>query len=278
MPAEGRFHACKDSISEGSRWLRAEARTREVADSAMRRSSLALRGSLVGAGRRARPHGPMRVRDVPLARAARSVGSRGRPLRHARRCTGAAGSVGSGRGRPAGRWRPWRRRRTSGPGGRVGARLARRQPVLDGPLRPRRSAARPAASRACARTTSRARSTRVPPRRVAIAGSPAIIPRRGWNADETIRARAAAVRARAVASPSSTTRPARTPTRREAVRRDRARDRALPRQGERLERHRLQLSRRPVRPGLRGPRTAGSTRNVVGAHAGGSTPARSASR
>ena len=35
---------------------------------------------------------------------------------------------------------------------------------------------------------------------------------------------------------------------------DRARDRALPREGERLERHRLQLPRRQVRPGVRGPR------------------------
>ena len=34
---------------------------------------------------------------------------------------------------------------------------------------------------------------------------------------------------------------------------DRSRDRALPRAGERLERHRLQLSRRQVRPGLRRP-------------------------
>ena len=35
---------------------------------------------------------------------------------------------------------------------------------------------------------------------------------------------------------------------------DRARDRGLPRAGKRLERHRLQLSRRPLRHGLRGPR------------------------
>ena len=37
------------------------------------------------------------------------------------------------------------------------------------------------------------------------------------------------------------------------VRGDRARDRALPRQGQRLGRHRLQLPRRPLRPGIRGP-------------------------
>ena len=38
------------------------------------------------------------------------------------------------------------------------------------------------------------------------------------------------------------------------VGRDRARDRALPPRLQRLERHRLQLPRRPVRPGLRRPR------------------------
>ncbi len=41
---------------------------------------------------------------------------------------------------------------------------------------------------------------------------------------------------------------------------DRARDRGLPRASERLERHRLQLSRRPVRHGVRGSRRAASTR------------------
>ena len=49
---------------------------------------------------------------------------------------------------------------------------------------------------------------------------------------------------------------------------DRQGDRALPRQGERVERHRLQLSRRPLRPCLR--RSGGGiTRNVVGAQAQG---------
>ncbi len=38
-----------------------------------------------------------------------------------------------------------------------------------------------------------------------------------------------------------------------AVAGDRPGDRAVPREGERLERHRLQLSRRQVRPGVRGP-------------------------
>ena len=47
--------------------------------------------------------------------------------------------------------------------------------------------------------------------------------------------------------------------------RDSAGDRGLPRQVERLERHRLQLPRRPVRHRLRG-RAGGIDRNVVGAH------------
>ena len=47
---------------------------------------------------------------------------------------------------------------------------------------------------------------------------------------------------------------------------DRERDPALPRAGKRLERHRLQLSRRPLRHDLRGA-LRGVDRNVVGAHA-----------
>ena len=53
------------------------------------------------------------------------------------------------------------------------------------------------------------------------------------------------------------------------VGRDRPRHRALPRARERLERHRLQLPRRQVRPGLRGPLRAGSTGTSIGAHAQG---------
>ena len=75
---------------------------------------------------------------------------------------------------------------------------------------------------------------------------------RAWHADESIRRATPQLRARRSSSRSSTTRPARTPTRR-PVGGDRAGDRALPREGERLERHRLQLPRRQVRPGLRGP-------------------------
>ena len=49
---------------------------------------------------------------------------------------------------------------------------------------------------------------------------------------------------------------------------DRARDRGLPRAGKRLERHRLQLPRRPLRDGLRGPRRRGRPERDRRARAG----------
>ena len=58
---------------------------------------------------------------------------------------------------------------------------------------------------------------------------------------------------------------------------DRPGDPALPREGKRLERHRLQLPRRPVRPGLRGPLRRDRPERGRRARARGSTPARSAS-
>ena len=94
---------------------------------------------------------------------------------------------------------------------------------------------------------------RIPLRAVASAGSPPIVPRSAWGADESIR------RARS---------PRYAPTIRFAIvhhtagtndyspragGRDHAGDRGLPRQVERLERHRLQLPRRPLRHRLRGP-------------------------
>ena len=73
------------------------------------------------------------------------------------------------------------------------------------------------------------------------------------RADEEIRrARRRATRT-PCASRSSTTRPARTPTAGASRPRSCAAIERLPRAGERLERHRLQLPRRPLRPGLRGP-------------------------
>ena len=59
---------------------------------------------------------------------------------------------------------------------------------------------------------------------------------------------------------------------------DRARHRGLPREGKRLERHRLQLFGRPVRDRLRGPRRRHRQERDRRALAKASTPARSASR
>ena len=59
---------------------------------------------------------------------------------------------------------------------------------------------------------------------------------------------------------------------------DRARHRGLPREGKRLGRHRLQLSRRRVRPGLRGPLRRYRQERRRRALAVGSTPARWVSR
>ena len=59
---------------------------------------------------------------------------------------------------------------------------------------------------------------------------------------------------------------------------DPPRDPALPRAGERLERHRLQLPRRPLRDGLRGTLRRARPRTSSARTRSGSTPARSASR
>ena len=94
--------------------------------------------------------------------------------------------------------------------------------------------------------------SRVPYRAPAATAEPAIVPAAGvgrGRVDPPRRRRPTRPRS---ASRSSTTRRARTATR-EPRRRDRRRDPALPRAGERLERHRLQLPRRPLRDGVRGP-------------------------
>ena len=91
------------------------------------------------------------------------------------------------------------------------------------------------------------------PRTVARATRPPIVLRSGWGADETIvrsapwyanRIGFAVVHHTAGAQPS-------TPAQSAAIVRANP---ALPRARERLERHRLQLPGRPVRPGVRGPR------------------------
>ena len=92
----------------------------------------------------------------------------------------------------------------------------------------------------------------VPGRTLQVAGAPTIVPRSGWNADEKIRRagpsfaptlRLALVHHTAGANGYSA---AQSP----AIVRG---DPAVPRQGKRLERHRLQLPRRPLRPGVRRP-------------------------
>ena len=80
---------------------------------------------------------------------------------------------------------------------------------------------------------------------------PFIVTRSGWNADESIRQSPPAVRGLApICGDPPHSRRERLHTGRGACRRPR--DRALPRQGQRLERHRLQLSRRSLRHGVRG--------------------------
>ena len=115
---------------------------------------------------------------------------------------------------------------------------------------------------------------RVPARSLSLAGSPAIVPRSAWRADESIvRAQAGAREQDPLLARAPHRRPERVLGGR--VCGDRALDPALPREGQRLERHRLQLPRRPLRHRVRGSRQAARPQRR-GAHAEGSTPARSA--
>ena len=161
----------------------------------------------------------------------------------------------------AGRWSAWRdgrRRHRPRPRlGRAEPRPAGTTATSTGPA-PRRtsSSARRAASRGCAPTTSgRSRDARAAADARRSPARPRSSRARSWEADEKIT--------RAV--------PHYAPTLKLAIVHhtagtnivhagagggDRARDRGLPREGERLERHRLQLSRRPLRHRLRGPRRA----------------------
>ena len=98
----------------------------------------------------------------------------------------------------------------------------------------------------------RSKVTRRPLRAVSMAGSPLILSRAAWGASERIR--------RGGANYADSRAVRRRPPHRGLellhacpVCFDRPRHPALPRARERLERHRLQLPRRQVRPGLRGP-------------------------
>ena len=88
-------------------------------------------------------------------------------------------------------------------------------------------------------------------RRLPIAERAADHPALAWGADESIRRGARVREGDPLRGRASHRRDEQ--LHRCAVGRDRARHRALPREGERLERHRLQLARRQVRAGVRGP-------------------------
>ena len=188
------------------------------------------------AGLRERPR-PLRPRRPALARAGNGAvpdALHERPLeRLGARGTGSRGSARRGHGRAS-----------------ALRRVAARQPVVGRALRPDRVPA-PWPSQPLRAWFVSSPAAGVPARTLQKADAPEIVPRTGWKADEKIRRAGPRSRPRC-ASRSSTTRPARTATRRPGTR-DREGDPALPREGERLERHRLQLPRRPLRHGLRGP-------------------------
>ena len=170
-------------------------------------------------------------------------------LQHGRRSTGAApATVCFGRGRSTGGWSAWRAggRRRPHP-----ERLAPRRPRLD-----RRRDAHPLPD-----ARPRDARPRVLRRQPGRASSPAPAAGRRLAAHHL----ALLVAGRRVDPPRSPEVQRRRALRRRAPHRrleqlharavggDRARHRGLPREGQRLERHRLQLSRRQVRPGVRGP-------------------------
>ena len=212
----------------------------------------------------------MRVQDVPLGARSLAVAAPADALQHARPCTGTGtGTVLYRTHRLHGRWSELggrgRRRR---PPGRRHRRVARRQPRVDGRVRrvrvpPSGDVQRLRAYELWSRVTTRAVAA---PR-----------PRRGLARDRpALRlgtpTRRSSARSRAIA-PDGPARHRPSHGGLELVHAgagagDRARHRGLPRARQRLERHRLQLSRRPVRHGLRGPRRRHRP-NVVGAHSEG---------
>ena len=251
--------------------------------------------SLCSRSRSSRSPRPVRPRGGPVARRAGCAAARqARALRSVAARRGSTSSACTGRARARSlfrtrsverRWSAWRPAAPEAedlPDSDARADAARgwkrRQPVLDGPsdrdpgadARPRDAACAPTSSASRRRTRAAAD---------ALARRLAADRRRAsaWGANESIRRAAPPLRAAA-------------PLRRRpphgrheqlharAVGRDRARDRDLPREGQRLERHRLQLPRRQVRPGLRGPLRRRSSGTSSAPTRRGSTPARSASR
>ena len=181
-----------------------------------------------------------------------------RPASRSSDCTGRARARWrSGRGRSAGAGAPGSLRsrrttaRTAASRERRLTRLAARQPVVGRAVR-RDPLPGPRRRSAAARVVRLEPGRPVPERQLSIAGSPQLIPRSGWRADERI------VRAKPMyADRLSFSVVHHTAGERllgGRVGRDRPLDPALPREGQRLERHRLQPARRPVRQGLRGSR------------------------
>ena len=139
------------------------------------------------------------------------------------------------------------------------AAVGRRRRRLPGAGRrpPRRPAARPA-GRPGRPGRARTPMTRSAPagrcsRPQAAAGQPAIFTRAQWGADESHPRRLADRTTPRSAPASCTTPPAPTATPRRTVPEDPAGDLRVPRQGQPLVGHRLQLPGRPVRPALGGP-------------------------
>ena len=256
--------SCKDSVKRGARALVAEGGSRHPSverppcpdacssssdsSSPCRRPRFAQEATIVS-------------RDVPLA-GERTLASASAPARF-----DLVGIHWRGRARvqfrtrsTSGRWSAWEDaapeaedRPDAGTAERARAkRLAARQPVVGRAVRPDRvPAARPGHA-ACARGSSRARPPGSPRGRCRRRERPRSCRARGWNADEKIRRAGPSF----AAAPADRARPPH--RRRERLHRragagDREGDPALPREGERLERHRLQLPRRPLRHRLRGP-------------------------
>ena len=266
------WHRCKDSINGGSPPLSANGDGHPGTPRAPSSPHRPLPSpSLARAPRRARRTG-VAVTTVELAPSGHAhVRAERRSAVHARRrAVARAGRVvfrtrsRDGGGAPGARRR---RRPRTGPT-RLVARTARggmaaRQSVVGGRLRPHPGAGdRP--RRGFARTSCGAprRASRCARRRRPSA--PPIVPRcRGARTSRSGAGRRLRPR-RPVRDRPPHGRPERLLAGRGGG--DREGHPALPRAGERLERHRLQLSRRPLRDDLRG-RFGGVDRNVVGAHA-----------
>ena len=224
------------------------------------------------------------ARDVPLHASARSLAAAPSTFNLVGLHWQGPGTVEFRTRTVSGRWSGWRPAAPEDEDrpdrfalGAVAPGLAAREPVLDGRVEPARGAHARAASRACAPGTSGARST----------GEPSADARAGGRAGDRDADAVEGQRADPPCGPLvrhlAVVR-RRPPHRRRqhvharAVGGDRPRDPDVPRAGERLERPGLQLPRRQVRPGVRGPVRRASSGTSSARTRRGSTPARSAWR